>query len=104
MQLTIEFNDADQIATIAHLSEIMMLSRKNAVDAMKALYPHDVICAVRALMEAFDDVLSHIDSPYECSIEDGKLAGSLAYRIQGIGERILEMKNELPEKPVLENE
>lgn len=91
MHLTIEFNDADQIATIAHLAEIMMLSRKNAVDDMKALYPHDVISAARALMEAFDDVLSHIDSPYECSVEDGKLAGSLAYRMQGIGERILEM-------------
>jgi hypothetical protein len=103
MQLTIECKDAGQIATIAHLAEMVSLSHKNGVADMKTLYPHDVICAVRDLMEAFDDVLSHIDSPYICSEEDGKLANSLAYRLQGIGERILEMKNELPKKPASEN-
>ena len=92
MQLTVEFEDADQIATLAHLAEILSLSRNNKEDAhLGSIYPGDVINSVRDLLEAFDDVLNHIDSPYACSVEDGKLAGSLAYRMQGISERILEM-------------
>jgi len=102
MQLTIEFEDAAQIATIAHLAEIMSLSRKSDTSQMRALYPTDVIRTVRDLLESFDRVLNYMDSPYVVSEEDGKLAGSLAYRMQGIGERILEMKNELLDKPLPE--
>jgi hypothetical protein len=99
MQLTIEFDHADQIADIAHLAEIMSLSRKNDTVQMHALYPRDIISSVTALIESFDEALNYIDSPYVCSEEDGKLAGSLACRMQEIGQRILEMKNELLEKP-----
>ena len=92
MQLTVDFENADQIATFAHLAEIMDLSRKNDADKMSGLYPRDVIDAVRNLMEAFDVVLSHINSPYAVSDNVGKDAGSLVHRMQEIGERILNMK------------
>ena len=99
MQLTVDFENADQIATLAHLAEIMDLSRKNDADKMSGLYPRNVIDAMSNLIEAFADVLSHIDSPYAVSDDIGKDAGSLAHRMQEIGRRILEMKNESPEKP-----
>ena len=96
MQLTVELEDADQIATLANIAEIMKLSRKNDADKMSGLYPRDVIDAVRNLMEAFDDVLSHIDPPYAVSDDIGKDAGSLAHRMQVIGERISGLKKESP--------
>lgn len=92
MQLTVEFEDADQIATLAHLAEILSLSRNNVDDIhFGSINPADVINSVRDLLEAFDDVLNHMDSPYSGSDEDGKLAGSLACRMQEISEQILEM-------------
>jgi hypothetical protein len=98
MQLTVEFDDADQIATLAHLAEIIDLSRKNDTDKMHTLYPRSVIDAVRSLMEAFDNVLSHIDSPYEVSENVGNDAGSLAHRMREISGHILEMKTEFEKK------
>lgn len=92
MQLTVEFEDADQIATLAHLAEILSLSRNNVDDIhFGSINPADVINSVRDLLEAFDDILNHMDSPYSGSDEDGKLASSLACRMQEISEQILEM-------------
>lgn len=92
MQLTVELDDAGQVSTVAHLAEIISLSRENDPAKMRALCPRDTIEAVRDLMEAFDNVLTHMDTPHSVSKEDGELANSLAHRMQGIGESILQMK------------
>jgi hypothetical protein len=103
MKLTVELEDADQIATLAHLAEILALSRNDQDNRMGSIYPGDVINSVRDMLEAFDVVLNYIDSPFSISVEDGKIAGSLAYRMQGISERILEMGKPVGEIPSPKN-
>ena len=98
MQITIEFKDADQIAALAHIAEFMDVSRKEDIDKMEGFYPLNVISPMAYLMEVFDDVLNYIDSPYAVSDALGKEAGILAYRMQGIGQRILDMKLEGKQK------
>jgi hypothetical protein len=45
-------------------------------------------------LDALDHVLDHIDSPYQVSQSVGGEASTLAHRMQTIGQRILDMKNE----------
>lgn len=90
MQLTVDFEDADQIAAIAHLSQILALARKNDDFGMKTLYPPDVMRSLNVLMDAVSEVMDHIDSPFNLSDEDGKYASIVAQKMQHIGAGILD--------------
>ena len=94
MQLTIDFDDAGRLAALAHIAEVMEFSANSDNDSFRSLDPHDVISAMRVVLEAFDDSLSYIDSPYG-SDDVGKDAGSLGFRMIEIGQRLLDMKNEV---------
>ena len=94
MQLTVEFDDASRIAALAQIAEIMELSYKDDVDAIRCIYPRDIISAVDVFLNALDNVLTYIDSPYQVSQSVGSEASTMAHRMQTIGQRILDMKNE----------
>lgn len=94
MQLTVEFENANRIAALAQIAEIMELSYKDDVDAIRGIYPRDIISAVDVFLNALDNVLTYIDSPYQVSQLVGSEASTMAHRMQTIGQRILDMKNE----------
>lgn len=98
MQLTVEFKDADQIAAIAHLSQILALARNNDDLGMKTLYPPDVMRSLNVLMDAIDEVLVHIDSPFIFSDDDGKYASIVAQKMQRIGAKIMDMGQEFSQR------
>lgn len=99
MQLIVEFENADQIAAIAHLSQIMAIAGKSDELGMVTLYPPDVMQAINKMMDALEDALSYMDSPFQLSDEDGKFAGAVALKMQKISEQILEMEKAMGEKP-----
>jgi hypothetical protein len=94
MQLTVEFDDASRIAALAQLAEMMELTHKGDSDAIRGIYPLDIISATNRFLDALDHVLDHIDSPYQVSQSVGSEASTMAHRMQTIGQRILDMKNE----------
>ena len=94
MQLTVEFDDASRITALAQLAEMMELSSNNDIEAIRCIYPHDVVSAMTVVLEALDDVLTYIDSPYQVSQSVGNEASTMAHRMLTIGQRILDMKNE----------
>ena len=94
MQLTVEFDDASRIAALAQLAEMMELTHKGDSDAIRGIYPLDIISVTNRFLDAFDNVLDHIDSPYQVSQSVGGEASTLAHRMLTIGQRILDMKNE----------
>jgi len=98
MQLTVDFEDADQIAAIAHLSQILALARNNDDLGMKTLYPPDVMRSLNVLMDAVSEVMDHIDSPFNLSDEYGKYASIVAQKMQHIGAGILDMGQEFSER------
>ena len=64
MQLTVEFEDASRIAALAQLAEMMELTHKGDSDAIRGIYPLDIISATNRFLDALDNVLDYIDSPY----------------------------------------
>ena len=94
MQLTVEFEDASRIAALAQIAEIMKLSFDKDGDAIQCIYPLDVVSAMNIVLDALDNVLTYIDSPYQVSQSVGSEASTMAHRMQTIGQRILDIKNE----------
>lgn len=94
MQLTVEFDNANRIAALAQIAEIMKLSSKNDIEAIRGIYPGDVVSAMTVVLEALDDALNYIDSPYQVSQSVGSEASTMAHRMRTIGQRILDVKNE----------
>ena len=94
MQLTVEFEDASRIAALAQIAEIMKLSFDKDGDAIQCIYPLDVVSAMNIVLDALDNVLTYIDSPYQVSQSVGNEASTMAHRMLTIGQRILDMKNE----------
>ena len=94
MQLTVEFENASRIAALAQIAEMMELAHKGDNDAIRGVYPRDIISAVDVFLNALDIVLTYIDSPYQVSQSVGSEASTMAHRMQTIGQRILDMKNE----------
>jgi hypothetical protein len=97
MKLTVEFYDASRIATLAQIAENMDLFHRNDVNAIRSIYPRNIISAVDAFLNALDNVLDYIDSPYQVSQSVGSEASTMAHRMQKIGQRILDMKIESEE-------
>jgi len=94
MQLTVEFEDASRIAALAQIAEIMKLSFDKDGDAIQCIYPLDVVSAMNIVLDALDNVLTYIDSPYQVSQSVGSEASTMAHRMLTIGQRILDMQNE----------
>ena len=94
MKLTIEFENASRIAALAQIAEIMELASNNDIEAIRGIYPRDVVSAMTVVLEALDNVLTYIDSPYQVSQSVGNEASTMAHRMLTIGQRILDMKNE----------
>ena len=94
MQLTVEFEDASRIAALAQIAEIMKLSFDKDGDAIQCIYPLDVVSAMNIVLDALDNVLTCIDSPYQVSQSVGSEASTMAHRMLTIGQRILDMQNE----------
>jgi len=94
MQLTVEFEDASRIAALAQIAEILELTSKNDTEAIRCIYPGDVVSAMTVVLEALDNVLTYIDSPYQMSQSVSSETSTMAHRMLTIGQRILDMKNE----------
>ena len=94
MQLTVEFDDASRIAALAQIAEILELTSKNDTEAIRCIYPGDVVSAMTVVLEALDNVLTYIDSPYQMSQSVSSETSTMAHRMLTIGQRILDMKNE----------
>ena len=94
MQLTLEFDNASRIAALAQIAEIMELSHKDDVDAIRGIYPRDVVSAMTVVLDALNDVLTYIDSPYQMSQSVNSETSTMAHRMLTIGQRILDMQNE----------
>ena len=94
MQLTVEFEDASRIAALAQIAEIMKLSFDEDGDAIQYVYPLNVVSAMNIVLDALDNVLTYIDSPYQVSQSVGNEASTMAHRMLTIGQRILDMQNE----------
>jgi len=95
MQITIEFKDADQIAALAHIAEIVEFSREGDAGKIQSLYTRDVINSMAFLLEAFDNVLNYIDSPFALPEMPEEEAVFLVIRMRNIGERILKLRDEI---------
>lgn len=97
MKLTVELK-ADQIADLAHLAEMLDITRRNDTASMRSVYPLHVIMAMNSLLESFSDLLVEMDSPFEIGDDVTKDASILAYRLKEIGESMLEMKADFEER------
>ena len=91
MQLTIEL-DADQIAHLAHIADMLEITKKNDAIRMRSVYPLHILMAMNHLMNSFNDLLDEIDSPYQLGPEVSQEASILADRLKKIRESILEDK------------
>ena len=97
MQLTVELK-ADQIAYLAHLAEMLDMTRRNDTASMRSVYPLHVVMAMNGLIDSFADLLAEMDSPFEIGDDVTKDASILAYRMKEISESMLEMKADFEER------
>jgi hypothetical protein len=93
MQLTVEFENADQIAAIAHLSQIMAMAGKSDELGMVTLYPPDVMQAINKMMDALEDALSYMDSPFSFQTKMANLLGQLVSKCKKSVSKYWKWKN-----------
>ena len=91
MQLTVEL-DADLVAHLAHLADMLDIARKQDVARMHSVYPLHIVMAMNCLIDSFAELLAEMDSPFQIGLDVSQDASILAYRMKDIGESMLEMK------------
>ena len=89
MQLTIEL-DADQIAHLAHIAEMMEISAAGDAVQMHGVNPLEILRAMNYLLNSFNDLLDKMDSPFQAGPETSQAALILTDKLNNIRESILE--------------